>query len=130
MSAQANKPLLSDAAYASIEREAAKFPREQRQSAVMAALAIAQDEKGWVSPEIMQDVADYMSRPLNIPVIDNTGLKGHYDLHFDVTPYLTGDNAAGGRGAKKLRGLTPDFGAVRRRTAPARRCFGRRLHGC
>jgi len=57
VSAQANKPLLSDAAYASIEREAAKFPREQRQSAVMAALAIAQAEVGWVSPEVIEDVA-------------------------------------------------------------------------
>jgi NADH-quinone oxidoreductase subunit E len=58
VSAQANdKPLLSDAAYASIEREAAKFPREQRQSAVMAALAIAQREIGWVSPDVIEDVA-------------------------------------------------------------------------
>ncbi len=29
----------------------------------MAALAIAQDEKGWLAPEDMQDVADYLGMP-------------------------------------------------------------------
>ena len=50
--------LLSEQAYKKIDRELAKFPADQRQSAVMAALAIAQDEYGWVSPEVMQDLAD------------------------------------------------------------------------
>lgn len=52
--------LLSEQAYKRIDRELAKFPPDQRQSAVMAALAIAQDEKGWISPEIMHDIADYL----------------------------------------------------------------------
>lgn len=55
--------LLSDAAYARIDRELAKFPADQRQSAVMAALAIAQSEKGWVSPEVIEDVAAYVGMP-------------------------------------------------------------------
>jgi len=55
--------LLSDAAYARIDRELAKFPPDQRQSAVMAALAIAQAEKGWVSPEVIEDVARYIGMP-------------------------------------------------------------------
>jgi NADH-quinone oxidoreductase subunit E len=55
--------LLSEQAYKKIDRELAKFPANQRQSAVMAALAIAQDEKGWLSPEVMQDVADYIGMP-------------------------------------------------------------------
>jgi NADH-quinone oxidoreductase subunit E len=55
--------LLSDAAYARIDRELAKYPADQRQSAVMAALAIAQDEKGWVSPEVIEDVAAYIGMP-------------------------------------------------------------------
>jgi NADH-quinone oxidoreductase subunit E len=55
--------LLSEQAYKKIDRELAKFPADQRQSAVMAALAIAQDEKGWLSPEVMQDVADYIGMP-------------------------------------------------------------------
>lgn len=55
--------LLSDAAYARIERELSKYPADQRQSAVMAALAIAQDEKGWVSAELIEDVAAYLGMP-------------------------------------------------------------------
>ncbi len=55
--------LLSEQSYKKIDREVAKFPAEQKQSAVMSALAIAQDEKGWLSPEIMQDLADYLSMP-------------------------------------------------------------------
>lgn len=55
--------LLSDAAYARIDRELAKFPADQRQSAVMAALAIAQGEKGWVSAEVIEDLATYIGMP-------------------------------------------------------------------
>lgn len=52
--------LLSEQAYRKIDRELAKFPDDQRQSAIMAALAIAQEEKGWVSTEIIEDVAGYI----------------------------------------------------------------------
>jgi NADH-quinone oxidoreductase subunit E len=55
--------LLSEQAYKRIDRELAKFPADQKQSAVMAALAIAQDERGWLAPEVMQDVADYLGMP-------------------------------------------------------------------
>jgi NADH-quinone oxidoreductase subunit E len=55
--------LLSEQAYKKIDREVAKFPADQKQSAVMSALAIAQDEKGWLSPEIMHDIADYLGMP-------------------------------------------------------------------
>jgi NADH-quinone oxidoreductase subunit E len=55
--------LLTEQAYKKIDRELAKFPADQRQSAVMAALAIAQDEKGWLAPEVMQDIADYIGMP-------------------------------------------------------------------
>jgi len=55
--------LLSPDAYKKIDRELAKFPADQKQSAVMAALAIAQDEKGWLSPEVIQDVAIYLDMP-------------------------------------------------------------------
>lgn len=55
--------LLSEQAYKRIDRELAKFPADQKQSAVMAALAIAQDEKGWLAPEVMRDVADYLGMP-------------------------------------------------------------------
>jgi NADH-quinone oxidoreductase subunit E len=46
-----------------IDRAVAKYPAGQQQSAVMAALAIAQDEHGWLSPELMQYVADYLKMP-------------------------------------------------------------------
>ena len=52
--------LLSELAYKKIDREVAKFPAEQKQSAVMGALAIAQDEAGWLSPPLMQEIADYL----------------------------------------------------------------------
>jgi NADH-quinone oxidoreductase subunit E len=52
--------LLSEQSYKKIDREIAKFPPDQRQSAVMATLAIAQSEKGWLSPDLMQEVADYL----------------------------------------------------------------------
>jgi NADH-quinone oxidoreductase subunit E len=55
--------LLSEQTYKKIDREIAKFPVEQRQSAVMAALAIAQDQTSWLSPEVMQEVADYLKMP-------------------------------------------------------------------
>ncbi len=52
--------LLSEKAYQQIDKELAKFPADQRRSAIMASLAIAQQEKGWVSPEIIADVAAYI----------------------------------------------------------------------
>ncbi len=55
--------LLTPEAYQKIDRELAKFPADQRQSAVMAALAIAQTEKGWLSTDVMQDIADYIGMP-------------------------------------------------------------------
>jgi len=46
-----------------IDREVAKYPPEQKQSAVMSALIIAQDEKGWLSTETMDEVAGYLGMP-------------------------------------------------------------------
>ena len=54
---------LSEQAVKKIDREIAKYPADQKQSAVMAALAIAQDEAGWLTPEVMQDVASYLGMP-------------------------------------------------------------------
>lgn len=52
--------LLSEQAYQRIDRELSKFPGDQQRSAIMAALAIAQDEKGWVSTDVINDVAAYL----------------------------------------------------------------------
>ena len=46
-----------------IDREIAKYPADQKQSAVMSALIIAQDEKGWLSTETMDYVASYLGMP-------------------------------------------------------------------
>jgi NADH-quinone oxidoreductase subunit E len=46
-----------------IDREVAKYPPDQKQSAVMSALIIAQDEKGWLSSELMDYVAGYLGMP-------------------------------------------------------------------
>jgi NADH-quinone oxidoreductase subunit E len=49
--------LISAKGLEAIEREARKYPADQRQSAVMSALAIAQDEHGWLSNELIEEVA-------------------------------------------------------------------------
>ena len=55
--------MLSDDAMARIDREVAKYPVDQKQSAVMSALAIAQDEKGWLATETMDFIAKYLGMP-------------------------------------------------------------------
>lgn len=55
--------LLSQEALKKIDRELAKYPADQRQSAVMSALRIAQDEHGWLPAELQQEVADYIGMP-------------------------------------------------------------------
>lgn len=55
--------MLSAESIKKIDREIAKYPEDQRQSAVMSALAIAQDEKGWLANETMDFVAQYLGMP-------------------------------------------------------------------
>jgi len=55
--------LLSEQCLKKIDRELAKYPADQRQSAVMASLAHAQVELGWISPETMRELADYIQMP-------------------------------------------------------------------
>jgi NADH-quinone oxidoreductase subunit E len=55
--------MLSADAMKKIDREIAKYPADQRQSAVMSALAIAQDEHGWLATETMDFVAQYLGMP-------------------------------------------------------------------
>ena len=51
---------LSAASLQKIDQEVAKYPADQKQSAVMSALIIAQDEKGWLSTEVMDNVAEVL----------------------------------------------------------------------
>jgi NADH-quinone oxidoreductase subunit E len=55
--------LLTPESLQRIEREAKKYPPEQRQSAVMSALAIVQDQNGWISNELMEEVAKVLGMP-------------------------------------------------------------------
>jgi len=52
--------MLSEQIQAKINRELKKYPVDQKQSAVMSALRFVQDEKGWIAPDDMTDVAAYL----------------------------------------------------------------------
>jgi len=52
--------LLSDATLARFDREVAKYPDDQKQSAVMACLAIVQQEQGFVSPDSERAIAAHL----------------------------------------------------------------------
>ncbi len=71
--------MLSDVAKKKIDRELAKFPADQKQSAVMAALAIAQDENGWLPNELMDEVANYLDMP-SIAVYEVATFYNMYNL--------------------------------------------------
>ena len=71
--------MLSAESLKRIDREIAKFPAEQKQSAVIAALAIAQDEKGWLATETMDYVAQYLGMP-PIAVYEVASFYNMYNL--------------------------------------------------
>jgi NADH-quinone oxidoreductase subunit E len=54
---------LSVAACQKIDQAIAKYPVGRKQSAVMAALTIVQSERGWLSPESLREVAEYLEMP-------------------------------------------------------------------
>jgi NADH-quinone oxidoreductase subunit E len=62
-----------------INREVQKYPSDQQQSAVMGALIIAQDEKGWLSTETMDDVADILGMA-PVAVYEVATFYGMYNL--------------------------------------------------
>lgn len=69
--------MLSPESLAQIDRELTKYPPENRQSAVMSALRIAQAEKGWLSKETIAFVADY----LGIPAIAALEVASFYTMY-------------------------------------------------
>jgi NADH-quinone oxidoreductase subunit E len=58
--AAAGAALLSPDSVKRIDREVAKYPPDQKQSAVMSALAIAQDQYGWLPTNVMDAVAHHL----------------------------------------------------------------------
>jgi NADH-quinone oxidoreductase subunit E len=71
--------MLSQDALKQIDREIAKYPAEQKQSAVMGALAIAQMEQGWLSNETIEDVAGYLGMA-PVAVYEVASFYNMYDL--------------------------------------------------
>lgn len=64
MSVESKVALLSAATRAEIDRWVAKYPPEQKQSAVMAALQITQDANGgWLTNDLVESVAEYLEMP-------------------------------------------------------------------
>jgi len=80
--------MLSKKSIAQIEIELKKYPAEHRQAAVMAALRIAQAEKGWLSQETISFVADYLGIP-EIAAMEVATFYNMYDLqpvgHYKIT---------------------------------------------
>ncbi len=103
--------MLSAESIKKIDREIAKYPADQKQSAVMSALAIAQDEKGWLATETMDFVAHYLGMP-PIAVYEVATFYGMYNLQplgkFKITICtnlpcaLSGANEAVAHFRKKL----------------------------
>ena len=72
--------MLSQEALKQIDREVAKYPAGLQQSAVMAALRIAQVEKGWLAPETIEFVAKYLGMA-PIAAYEVASFYNMYDLH-------------------------------------------------
>lgn len=73
------RPLLSPAALANIDKAVAKYPPDRKQSAVMAALTIVQDENGFLSTDSIAFVAGYLEMP-PIAVWEVATFYGMYNL--------------------------------------------------
>jgi NADH-quinone oxidoreductase subunit E len=71
--------LLSAQSLQQIDREVAKYPADQKQSAVMSALRIAQDQHGWLPNELMEEVANYLRMP-PVWVYEVATFYGMYNL--------------------------------------------------
>ena len=73
--------MLSPEAIKKIEYELTKYPADKRQAAVMSALRIVQMERGWLSPESIAEVAQY----LRIPEIAALEVATFYNM-YDLAP--------------------------------------------
>jgi len=79
MAAKPKADLLSASVRAGIDQWVAKYPPEQKQSAVMAALRLVQEEQGWLSNELMDAVAEYLDME-PISVYEVATFYSMYDL--------------------------------------------------
>ena len=80
--------MLSAESLKQIDTELAKYPADRHRSAIMGALRIAQTEKGWLAPETIEFVADYIGihpglmhrydkvlKELQVSAVDYTNIK-------------------------------------------------------
>lgn len=79
MSAHKLPNLISSAALADVDRWVAKYPPERKQSAVMAALRIVQEERNHLTVELMDAIAEYLDMPA-ISVYEVATFYSMYDL--------------------------------------------------
>jgi NADH-quinone oxidoreductase subunit E len=100
--------ILSETTRARFAVEVAKYPADQKQSAVMAALVIAQDEKGWLPKETIAAVADYLGMA-PMAAFEVASFYNMYDLHpvgkykITVCTNLPCALSGGNRAAKHLQ---------------------------
>ena len=71
--------MISDAMKERFAREVAKYPTDQKQSAVMACLAMVQQEFGHVSQQSELEVADYLGMPV---------IAVHADRDVELQPVI------------------------------------------
>lgn len=77
---ESKKDLFDASVRAAIDDHIAKYPAEWKQSAVMPALTLVQDwNGGWLSRELMDDVARYLDMPA-IAVYEVATFYNMYDL--------------------------------------------------
>ena len=112
--------MITEATKARFAREVAKYPAEQKQSAVMACLAIVQQEQGYVSEASEAGIAEYLGMP-QIAVHEvttfynmyNQQAVGKYKLNVCTNlPCLLRD------GGKALEHLEHKLGISMRETTP------------
>jgi len=125
--------MLTQDALRRIDHEIGKYPPDQKQSAVMSALAIAQDQYGWLSVETMDEVARLLGMPpvavyevATFYTMYNTQPTGRFKLTIctNLPCALQGAAAAAEHLKRKLgiefNGTTAD----RRFTLKEGECFG------
>lgn len=71
--------MLSKESLQQIDVELAKYPTNQRRSATMSALRIAQVELGWLSNPLIEYIADYLQVP-PVQVLEVATFYGMYNL--------------------------------------------------
>ena len=100
---------ITDATKLRFDKEVSKYPDDQKQSAVMACLAIVQQELGFVSTDSEKVIADYLGMPA-IAVHEVTTFYNMYNQHpcgkykLNVCTNLPCKLRDGGQALKHLEG--------------------------